>query len=234
MTVSSSVGRQLNVGKCIQRAMQVAGLLEASQSPKTADKELARDLLEAMIDGWQAYGVSARAQSFLEVTLTANDYTYDVASSVLGVYGDGMYISASESDTSKANAETVVRQASRSEWQTISAKSGTGSPRVYFLDRSADTLVLRYWPIPDEAGTVRHQVHRHLSDVDDDNATLDLKQYWHEPVIWGLAARMAFAKALPESRAAALTREADEKFRRARLMGQEHVDTYFHFSHNGT
>ena len=221
------------VGEVIRRALQLAGLLEATQSPSKGDLELGRALLETLVDELQTQGLAARCSKFEAVTLTANIYQYTLDASTLDVFGDGMYIAASETNINKAHAETVVRQASRDEWQTISAKAAKGPPRLYYASLNLAVVGIRYWPIPDEAGTIRHQVTRHLADVDDDNATLDLHQYWVQPILWGLAEQLAVAKSLPLERASYLGQGYRSKIVLAKSMSGERTGSYFHFSHGG-
>lgn len=231
MTVSSSTNRELTLGKIFRRAFQLAGLYEVTQSIRSADMDLAKDFAETIIDGLSALGPSARHRTFEEVTLTSGTYIYSLDATTLDVLGDGMYIAASEADTSKADSETVIVQRNMETWHTVSGKSATGTPAMFFTDRSGTTIKVRLWPIPDEAGTVRFQVHRHLADCDDTEATLDLQTYWVEYIMYELAARLAEAKSIPGSKVDRLQATAARKLVTAKGFASEHTATYIYMDH---
>lgn len=234
MTVSASTGREQTVGKLLRRAFQLAGLLEASQQLSAADRELARSCLEDILDDTENMGRPImRARDFATVTLASGTYAYTLASTVVDVIGDGMFIAADESDP--AAAEISVQAATMQEWHMLSAKSATGEPSLYWADRSANAIVLRYWPVPsaDEDGaTIRHIVHRRLSDADDDASTVDLETSWMAWLKWELASYIASAKSM-SAESERLHRRANEKLVLAKQKGGERGNTRFRFSHNG-
>lgn len=212
MTVSSSKGKRWTVGDIVRRAYQYAGLLEASQVPNSADERLGRELLEDVLDALATEGVRARVLTTEDVDVQPNVETYTLSSTTLDVldpaawYADG------------STSETILRQITLEEWQRLGSRATSGVPSRFYVDRNGDTLQVKFWPIPDADGTVRLTVERHLADVGDSKATLDLETWWHDYVRTALAAQLAEAKSMThdkvmrlESRAARLLIKAKGK-----------------------
>jgi len=176
-------------------AFKHAGLIERTQTPREADLEYAREVLETITDELAAEGIMAKVQQFVDVSLVSGTYKYTLDSTVLDVVGDGMYIGPDE-DTSKAEGERLVTWISTEEWHTISNKAAEGQPLRMHVHRELDDVQVWFWPIPDEAGTVRILAQRELADVDDGAATLDLGNYWVGYLTFELAHRLAVTAAL--------------------------------------
>lgn len=199
MAISASTGREFTIGQHIALAYKTAGLLEASQEPSAADYNLGRQVLENILDSLEIHGVFARAVTFHELTLVVDQYIYDMPAWVMEVIRSGAYIDPDET-VSAASGETPVEQIRREQWQAISNKSATGRPTRYFTDRNANLQSVYLWPIPDEAGTIRFQVIRHLADADDNAATLDLERYWNKYIQYALCSALCEAKSQPVGR----------------------------------
>lgn len=231
MTVSTSTGREQTVGQIWLDAYQLAALYEVTQSLRTADKQRAARFSERIVDSLAMYNVTARQRTFADVTLTSGTYRYSMASTVLDVIGDGQYIKAGTADLTKASGETAVIQKDIETWQRVSAKNATGTPSIYFANRVATTVAVWYWPIPTEAGTVRHMVQRHLADMNDETATLDLENHWLEYVVYKLAHRLAEANSVPGTKIDRLATEAATLLQAARAFSNQHVDNCFYYDH---
>lgn len=232
MTVSTSINREFTIGELWRRAYQLAGLKELTQSLRDPEKLLAKDYSEAIVDELSAYGVMARQRTFDTITLTSGTgYPYSMAATTLDVFGDGMYIAASVTDITEAPSETPVSQVDQETWHRISAKSATGRPTMYYANRVASTITLRYWPIPTEAGRVRHTVQRHLSDMNDENATMDLETYWVRYIMYALAGQLAEAASVPGSKIDRLQKTAAFFLMKARGLASPHTGTYLLLDH---
>jgi len=202
MTVSSSVARRRTIGKILRRSAQLAGVLSTEQALRPADREWLREALEDILDGLSTYGVSARAQAFDELTITdadvaAGTFKFDLSADVLNVAGNAMYITSGQADAERAAGETLVTQVSLRQWHEISSKDATADrPTWLYPHHENDTIQAWLWQIPSDAGTLRLPVERHLADVDNDNATLDLQTYWYRAITHELAASYMDAKTL--------------------------------------
>lgn len=207
MTISSSTGRQRSINQVCTMALKRAGLLEMTQTPREEVLRHARDSLETIIDALAAEGIQARATTFENLTLESGTYKYTLPSDVLDVIGDGMYIGPNQ-DVDKADGELLVKWISADEWHTISPKGAEGSPLRMYVHRELDDVQVWFWPIPDEAGTVRLMVQRELADVDDGAATLDLQNYWINYLVFELAHHLAEDATLEPSKRSMLAQQA--------------------------
>ncbi len=211
MTVATTRTRRFRIDQIVTAAYRLAGLLNEHQAPNTAQKNAAYDLLETMLKENQVTGLFAREIVFETITLTAGTNEYNLSESTFDVIADGMYIDAAESDPDHAAAEMVVTQIDREQRQTIQAKNASAIPTMFYVDRTADTVKVWLWPIPNEAGRVRFQVHRFVADSFDGNATPDLEVFWEQWEIWELAHQLATAASLSMDRILHLQTVAEKK-----------------------
>lgn len=195
MTVATTYARELDITRLVLRSYNLAGLMAPEQgtSGPTWDRRasLAKDFLQAILDELGACGVFARSIRMETLTLTAGTFTYDLPDEDIDVLGDGAYISASETDITKASSETPVLQKDRETWQRLGAKSGSSRPTIFWVNRVATPIQVVVWPIPDEAGTIRFQSQRLSADVTSGTATVDLQRFWTEYLVWQLAHHLA-------------------------------------------
>jgi hypothetical protein len=217
MTVMTTSGTQKTIATIVRMAYQMAGLLEETQGLEQVNGgPLGYELLDTIVKDLQGEGIYGRAVGFLDVTLEADEEVYTLSASVIDTLGDGMYIAASETDTSRASGETAVTKIDRETWHRIGAKDATGNPTMHYVHRTTAPPVLYVWPIPDEAGTIRFLVHRHLADNSDGEATVDLDVAWEGYLIYELANRLAESKSLDAAKIGRLKSIADEKKMRAK------------------
>lgn len=235
MTISTSIGRELDVDVIVRRSYQLAGLIPAEQGtsgPNWAQRSaLGRDLLETIVDEIQTEGVFARSVSMTTVALTSGTYTYTLPSTVFDCVENGSYIAASESDLTKATAETPVIQKDREAWQVLGSKAATGRPIMFWTDRSVFPIQVNLWPIPNEAGHIRFQTQRLLSDVEDSNVTVDLERYWVQYLLWELAHHLASAMSQPDAKCMRLQATAAQKRARAKAQSNQSVPSQIYLDH---
>lgn len=230
MTVSTSIGREFDVGDLVAMAYKLAGLINIGQTPSTQQYSYARQLLETIVDALQSEGVNAHAKGFDTVALTAGTYKYSLAATSLDVTGPGMYIAADETDLERASGETPVTQITSDQWQLTSSKSAEGRPTLYYAYRVTAPVQVWVWPIPDEAGHIRFQVHRKLADIDSNNVTLDLEYYWDQYVLWELAHQLAVTSSLI-NKAPYFANQAALKKAYAKSMARPHVNDQMMLTH---
>lgn len=196
MTINTSRTRELDINRITLRAYQLAGLINEAQGI-TADKgAFARDMIGNIIDEMQTHGLRARAVEFRNETLVVGTANYTMDTDVLDVVGDAMYIDADEADVNEATSEVPIVMIGRDEWQLIPDKSATGRPTMMYVHRTGSPPEVRFWPIPDEAGTVRFQIHRLAANSNDSSKTLDLERTFTQYIIWELAHHICLANSL--------------------------------------
>ena len=212
MTISSTAGTDMTVDEVCKAALQTAAIVGMGRTPTSDQMDWCRKALNRIVNQLVTEGVQARWVDFYNLALTAGDYTYSLPATVIDVVGDGMYIDASQSDTSAASGETVVKQMDREQWHSTSDKSAQSRPYRFFADRAVDgnQIEVKLWPTPDEAGTIRFQVHSTPADSLTGSATLDLREYWMSYLVWALAHESAVASGLPAAHCSMLNKRAGE------------------------
>ncbi|MEE9393419.1 MAG: hypothetical protein V3W41_13030 [Planctomycetota bacterium] len=234
MTVSTSVGRKFTIDTIITIAFRRAGLVSITQTPRTAETQHGRLVLEEITDELAVFGTFARVSTFINVAITQGTTRYDLPSDVLDLLSPAMYIDPTNDDVDRADGETPIDLVREEEWTRYSSKAASGRPVKMYADRSAtdDIVTAVLWPVPDEAGaTVRFFVQRRLADTDDGGATLDLQTYWNSYIISRLAARLAMDSSL-EARAASLDSVAERQLLYARGMANERSGNQIYVDHD--
>jgi hypothetical protein len=195
MTIATGRTREMDIGRICLRAYQKAGLVGESQSLSVDKAAYARDLLGNILDGLQAEGLRARAVEFKNVTLVIGTSSYTMTTDVLDVVGDAVYIDPDET-VSAAAGEVPIVMIGRDEWQLLSDKSATGRPTMYYVHRTGSPPQIRFWPTPDEAGTVRFQAHLFAADSSDSSKTVDIERALSQYVEWEMAHQLCLANSL--------------------------------------
>lgn len=227
MTISTSRGTQRTVSDLVRRAWQLPGLMninEGTSGPTwTAKAAAGRAFLDIILDGLQAEAPYAKQVDFEYITLADGDFDISISDNILDIEGDGMYISADETDLTKASSETLVKQVDRETWHTLSAKSAEGRPSLFYYHRPDQELW--FWPIPDEAGTVRVQAHKFMTDADSGDVTLELRPYWDTYLIWELGSYIALSQGLDAQTVKLLESKAKRQKDIAKAFANQHVST---------
>jgi hypothetical protein len=197
VTVNPSRTRELSINEIVKQAFVMAGALHYAQGLDTARGAYGRMLLETTMRRLEALGIQAKARSFVTTALTAGTDTYALDASVLDLIGPAQYIPAGTVDLDHADGESTLRLISAGEWQTLSGRSATGRPTVFFPDRSGALVTPKLWPIPDENGYIRFEAQLLLPDSTDGNATPGLERPWAQFFIFDLAAQIAESQSKP-------------------------------------
>lgn len=226
MTVSSTATHEFTIAQLIKFGYRRAGLRNENQSITGPQEAAAKDELELIVDSLQAEGLFARSVEFEEISITsaevtAETYKFALSSTALDVIGTAMYLDATVTDTERAAGETVIRSVNRDEWQRLSSKSATGRPTLCFVNRELTPIQVWVWPIPDEAGTMRFQVHKLLADNQDTTKTPELQRYWGDYLVWELAHKLAVNASEPLQRCQYLAAHAARKLSKAKAYAKQ-------------
>lgn len=235
MSISTDVGTQLSVDEIILSACQQCGVLslhDGYTSPQwNKYATFGRRRLDNIIDTLPLSGVFARALRFYELTLSEGTHKYNLPSYALDVHGNAMYMDSSVTDTSKADSESLVIQKSMEEWHQLSTKSTESEPTLFAVYRYTSPLQVWFWPIPDEAGTVRFQIHTLSADTYDGDANIELRSYWVDYLTFRLAFIFATANSLPPNVCNMMRSEAERQLKLARAFANDHADDQVHVSY---
>lgn len=207
MTVSANYTWELNRDQLIRRAYQIAGLLEASQSPTPADLDLASDFLNLELDELQARGAILRSIERTTLTLLSNTSTYSLDADCIDVSMGPNSFAGTTYTT--AGSETMVRGITRQEYMAISNKSVTAAaPTMVYVEKLA-TLQVVFWPVPSQSGFFAYAKVRLLKDTDSGTVTLDLARRWQMAITYAVARHVARAKGKAMNVVTDLDRQAE-------------------------
>lgn len=202
-----------------------AKLSGANMIPKL---EHGRQLLDLIIDGLATEGFIARSMDFYDLPIVAGESQYVLPDSILDVHEDAMYIPGEPQnyDTKHTTGEMVVKQIGLDVWQTLTTKGSISTrPQLYAALRSGATVVLRLWPVPSEAGTIRVKTVRLLGANADGSKNVDLHRYWFDALVWCLAYYVAVDSSMPADKISMLLNVAEGKKKMCVAYGFEHVGT---------
>lgn len=234
MTVATTFTREMDITTLVKRSYQLAGLMPPEQGTSGPTwlprASMAKDFLQAILDELQINGVFVRAVTRTYLTLTAGTAEYDLPDQVWDVIENGAYISADETDVTKASSETPVIQKDREAWQQMSAKSSEGRPIIFWVDRTANPVKVVLWPIPEEAGTIRFQTQRLLADVSEGQKTVDLERFWTLYLVWQLAHHLAVSANKVEH-GGYCSQQAEMYKARAKAAANQHVPSQIYLAH---
>lgn len=198
MTLSSSATREISIGNVILMAYRRAGLLNENQGLSSVKASVACQELNALVDYLETEGLFARTHTFETIEVSEGVSDYSLSATSLEAVGTAVWIRPGE-DVERASAETPIQQISLEQWQTLGSKSGSGTPSLYFLDRSEAVPLVRLWLTPgaaEDGGHVRIPVSRLRSDNLNTNDSLDFERYWTDYFVWALAHRLAVSASL--------------------------------------
>lgn len=222
MATSATSTFELTRSQLVRRSMQLAGLLEASAELQAGDDALGGDLLNMVVLALQADGVLPTHVTRTTLDLVASTATYTLPSDTLDVFIDANNFAGTIVTT--GGTETPIYAMSRAEYVGISDKTTEATPTKVYVERLSAVSV-SFWPVPsDSTLDFRYQQVRIGRDASPGSVTLDLSRRWQLAICYDLAAHLAFAKSLPDSRAAALRRQADVYLARARASDVEKVN----------
>lgn len=235
MTISTSRTNSPNIATLLRDAFMGCGVLNEYQELTAAQATRGRAILEKLVDHLQVEGVAARTRPFETLTLVGGQRDYTLDESTLDVEGDGAFIDASETDINAASGETPVIALTTQEWQGLSSKDAQGRPMRYWVDRTADTLSVSFWPTPslvEDSAHVRFVVHRLRADNLNGSATVDFERYWLEYIHWCLMERIAFGYSLNMGRVSYAASRAAEILQKCRSAAAPTVATGFSVGHS--
>src|SRR5688572_9302136 len=192
MTIASEPSTPISINNLILLAYKRAGVLPVearlSGANMTPKLEHGRQTLDLILDGLATEGFIARTTGFYDLGIVAGESQYTLPDSILDVFEDAMFIPSTNHDTKHTTGELVCKQMDTSTWQTLTNKGAISSrPQLFVAMRDGATPMLRFWPVPSEAGTIRLKTVRLLGSGADGTKSLDLQRYWQDALVWCLA-----------------------------------------------
>jgi hypothetical protein len=231
VVASALPSTQISVNTLVILAYKRAGLLpveaKLSGANMTPKLEHGRQLLDIIMDNLAVKGFVARTMAFYDLPILAGESQYTMPDSVLDVFEDAMYVPGppTNQDTKFTTGEFICKQIDVATWQNLTTKGTSSSrPQLYASFRSGANVVLKFWPVPFEAGTMRLKTVRLLGDNADGNKTPDLSRYWFDAIIWCLAYYVAVDSSMPSDKISFLAQMAEAKKAECVAYSFEHTD----------
>ena len=223
MPISSTPTTPIAINTLILLAYKRAGVLpvEATTAGANMAAKLShgKTLLDLILDNLAVEGFNARTMSMYDLDIVAGTSSYTLPDTLLDVYEDAMFYS-----DDAPRSELVCKQIDIATWQTLTVKtSESPRPQLYTVFRSGATPVVRLWPVPTDAGTLRLKSVRLLGDNSTGTNSVDLARYWQDVIVWMLAHYIAVDSSMPQDRVALLFGTAEKKKKEAMRFNFEHT-----------
>lgn len=207
MALNSTNSHAFTIEQIVRHGFRRAGLLNERQHLTQDKRREGTEYLQQMMDVLDADTWRARSFRHDELTLalqsgSLTDYenSYALGSDVVDTTMVAMYIAASETDTDRADSETVIERVPRSKIHQLGSKSATGRPTYFWVDASVSPITVNFWPNPDEAGTVRLEVMHRNQDSTSAQYNLDLEHYFVQMAIYFVAHESSLGGVAKETR----------------------------------
>ncbi len=228
MTISTTPSAPISINTLILLANKRAGIVPvearlsgANMVPKL---EHGRQVLDLILDGLATEGFIARTMAFYDLPIVAGESQYTLSDTILDVHEDAMFVPSSNPDTKHTTGELVCKQVDLATWQSITTKGSISTrPQLYAAFRSGATVVLHFWPVPSEAGTMRIKTVRLLGGNADGTKTPALHRYWYDALVWCLAYYLAVDGSMPAEKIAFLSQMSEQKKKACVKYAFEHT-----------
>lgn len=210
MTISANRTRELDINTIVQRAMQLAGLMNPQQS--TSDptfapyRGMALDFLEAICKGVQAEAVIERHVILDPCVVTAGNPVTAPSVGGMAMLGTAMF---------KRTGDTIalpVTFVDLATYQAIPDKTVESDypSMALFYRQPAPTINL--WPVPQVDGILTVQAHILAANVDNASETVDFERHWTGYFMWELAYYLSTSGTMDLPSRMALRAEARRHF----------------------
>lgn len=228
MTVQSDPSPRQSINELCLLALKRAGVvpIEArlSGANMIAKLEHCRQTLSLIMDGLATEGFVARTDGFLDVPMVAGESYYTLSEDLLDVHGDAMFVPDDNPDTKHTTGELVCKQVDLTTWSTLTVKGSISTrPQLYCVFRHGASVSVRFWPVPQDAGTMRMRVVRLSGGAQDGTKSPDLERFWYDCLVWQLAYYLAVDSSMPADKIALLAGVAESKKRLCTNYSFEHT-----------
>jgi hypothetical protein len=164
--------------------------------------------------------------------LTADEHQYTLDADILNIVDDGSYIPASnDPEEEETTGETPVKPISAYRWNQLSAKSSKGTPVHYFIERNADQLLMRLWPVPSEAGKIRFRTHRIPGSSSSGGNNPDFKRHWEQWAVLALAYEFMTDGSMPLEERQLMRADRDVAFEKLKAYDTNNTPPEVVFAH---
>lgn len=212
MAVATTATWSPPVDDIIRQGAQLCGIVPLGRSLLDEQMEHAREMLKSALQHLSALGVGLCQWQNTTLALTAGTAAYTLAADTIGVEFPMMLAVTGET------SQTQVLRYTWEEYQQITDKTTSGAPTACY-EEATHSVVLTFWPIPEQGYTLSYRRQRLIRDADS-GFNVDLRHRWTEALVYTMAHKLALASSLGVERVRYLQEQADQKVAAAR--GREH------------
>lgn len=184
MSTSGSIDYNMTGRGLVTFALRLINITDRLDQPAAEDMESGLEAMTLMLKSWQVMGPNLWRNTFGSVALVAGQASYTLSPKPFSVE-EARFRSASGTDI-------PMTQMNRDDYVDIPAKTSTGTPTSYYIDRQRDSVVMYVWPVPSAVTTetVQYSYSRIIEDMDNADNDIDIPQEWFETVGYNLASRL--------------------------------------------
>lgn len=196
MPISTSPTTPIQINTLILLAYKRAGVLpvEATITGANMSAKLSHGkvLLDLILDNLAVEGFMARTMDFYDLPVVAGTASYTLPDTLLDVYEDAVFTETGQT------TELICKQIDIATWQTLTDKTTESTrPQLYTVFKDAELPVVKLWPVPSVAGTLRLKSVRLLGDNSTVTNSPDLQRYWLDVLVWMLGWYIAVDSSMP-------------------------------------
>lgn len=223
MATSGTATFDLNRNEIITEALELCGVIQATETPSADDVTSCARKLNMLIKSWVSLGYHIWAQSEATQTLVAGTYSYTLGSNGNRPWRiNDMWLRDSD------GLDRPIDLISREEYNALPDKTTQGKPVKAYYDRQKLTGTLKLWPAPDSAtDTVYYVQQRVLQDFNASTDSPDLATEWGLAVCYNLAKLIAPVYSVPSDKLAYIVGMAESTLDDALAGDREDVSVQF-------
>ena len=186
MALSGTRDEATTVADVISDAMTKVNLLVAGESVDASDQAVCLRNLRNMLRTWAAKGVRLWLTQDQTITPVAATSSYALTIRALEV---------TQGWRRTDSLDTPLTMYSREQYNRLPAKSASGSPFLFYVDRDLTATNVVVYPVPDATSAANDVLHFtckvQIQDVTDSAETIEVPAEWMETLVYNLAVRIA-------------------------------------------
>ena len=230
MTTSGNTLNQLTRNQYIEAALRKLNVIADGQTPSSENYTNATYAFNALIGEFRALGMPlwARQSYSLTPVATTQSYTFGVGQTVNTPYPVRL-LQAVRVATS-AGTRIPMEIVADYDFNMLPGNS-SGFPIKVTYQPKVNSGVLKLWPTPDTTAasgcTIQLTYIRPTEYMSASTDTVDVPEEWTNPIIFGLASRLAPEWGIPLPDRQMLDRTAEQILQRVLENGQEDASVFF-------
>lgn len=178
----------------IADALTMVGAVGPGQTPTGEQITHAARVLNALVKSVDAEGTFLWRTIRRTLTTTASTASYTLGTDVLDVDEPLRYVISGQT------TGNIIRLTSRKDYMMISDRTQTGVPSQCFVEKVLPNAVtITFWPVPSATSdSIEYTAYIRAADFTTGSDTPDFDSRWIEPLVFGLASRLAYSYSQPD------------------------------------